>query len=137
MSDQHTTEGDMEESGPIPLGPHQYQHRRAGDPGLVGPRRLIRFDPTVSSGTLIQIASILVGFGIAYGTYREDQTKTRAEIDAVKVSAERDRADSRGAVNEIRSDVKDMKSDISQINKTMAVLEAQGRIAAQQPARQR
>ena len=116
--------------------PHGYHHhRRTGDSDSGqsgGPRRFLRFDPTVSSGTLIQIASILIGFGIAYGTYREDQTKTKAEIDAVKVSAERDRIDSRSAVNEIRGDMKDVKSDISQINKTMAVLEAQGRVVQQQ-----
>ncbi len=129
MSDHPTTEGDMEEtSRPMPL-----EYRRTSD--QVGSKRFLRFDPTVSSGTLIQIGSIVVMAAVAYGTYREDQTKVKADIDAVKVSAERDRADSRGAVNEIRSDVKDVKADVSQINKTLAVLEAQGRItAAQQQA---
>jgi archaellum component FlaF (FlaF/FlaG flagellin family) len=112
------------------------QHRRYSDQSA--PRRWVRFDPTVSSGTLLTLASLLISFGIAYGTYREDQTRIKAEIEAVKVSAttsievvkvgiERDRADSRSNINEIRSDVKDVKTDVSQINKTLAVLEAQGR----------
>jgi flagellar motility protein MotE (MotC chaperone) len=128
MMNHRVLEGDMEEtSGPMPL-----EYRRASDHG--GTKRFLRFDPTVSSGTLIQLASIVVMAAVAYGTYREDQTKTKAEIEAGKVSiaevranAERDRADARGAVNEIRSDVKDVKADVSQINKTLAVLEAQGR----------
>jgi hypothetical protein len=102
------------------------QHRRYSDQS--GPKRFFRFDPTVSSGTMIQIGSIVVMAAVAYGTYREDQTKTKAEIDAVKVSAERDRTDSRGAITQISSDMKDVKADVSQINKTLAVLEAQGRM---------
>lgn len=123
---------DVEDSGPMGFD----QHRRAGDGSVA--RRIVRFDPTVSTGTIIQILSIMAMATVAYGTYREDQTKVKAELEAVrvgakvetealKVNAERDRTDSRSAVNEIRSDVKDVKADISQINKTLAVLEAQGR----------
>ena len=135
MSDKPNSEDAMEETS-VPL-----VYRRESDHS--GSRRFFRFDPTVSSGTLIQIVSILVGFGVAYGTYREDQTKVKAEIEAVKVgatvgiesvkaNAERDRADSRAAVNEIRTDVKDVKSEVSQISKTLAVLEAQGRTTPRQ-----
>ena len=113
-------------------GPPADYHRRSAD--QTGPKRFIRFDPTVSSGTLIQIGSIVILAATAYASYREDRTKFQAELDAGKVSiesvkanAERDRSDSRSAVNEIRSDVKDVKADVSQINKTLAVLEAQGR----------
>lgn len=123
---------EMEDSDRTPFE----MRRRASD--QQGPRRYIRFDPTVSSGTLIQIASILIGFGVAYGTYREDQTRIKAEIEAgkvearvgietVKANAERDRGDARAAVNEIRSDVKDVKADVSQISKTLAVLEARSK----------
>lgn len=123
---------DMEDSSRMPLT----EHRRSGDQSL--PRRIFRFDPTVSTGTLIQVGTLIVMAAIAYGTYREDQTKLKAEIEAVKVGAstsvevmkagiERDRADARGSISEIRSDVKDVKADVSQINKTLAVLEAQGR----------
>lgn len=123
---------DVEDSDRAPLT----ELRRSSDQH--GAKRYLRFDPTVSSGTLIQIMALFVTAVVAYGTYREDQTKVKADIEAVRVSAkvetealkanaERDRTDSRSAVNEIRSDVKDVKADVSQINKTLAVLEAQGR----------
>lgn len=126
-----STSSEVEESDRMPL-----ELRRSSD--QQGTKRFWRFDPTVSTGTLIQVTSLMVAFAVAYGTYREDQAKTRAEIEAVRVgaevkidalktNAERDRSDSRGAVNEIRSDVKDVKAEVSQISKTLAVLEAQGR----------
>ena len=122
---------DMEDSDRAPFEP-----RRSSD--QTGPKRYIRFDPTVSSGTLIQVGSLLIVMATAYATYREDQTKIKADIEAAKVearvgietvkaNAERDRGDSRAAVNEIRSDVKDVKADVSQISKTLAVLEARSK----------
>ncbi len=121
---------DMEDSGRMPLD----HHHRSSDGGS---KRFFRFDPTVSTGTLIQIASIMVGFAIAYGTYREDQTKVKADIEAVHVSAERDRADLKSAVADVRIDMKDVKDRVSSIDRSLTILQATQQAAQQQTAARR
>ena len=104
----------MEDSGPMPLS------RRSSDR-----RQLFRFDPTVSSGTLIQLGTILVAAAMAYGTYREDRAVVKADIDQLKNSTERDRTDVKGAVEQFRKDVGEMKVDIRDMNNKLIKIEAQ------------
>ncbi len=90
-----------------------------------GARKFFRFDPTVSTGTLIQLGTIMVGFAIAYGTYREDRANTIASIELVKATALRDREDVKAAVTDFRSDMKEMKNDLRNVDQSLAVLKAQ------------
>jgi hypothetical protein len=117
----------MEDSSRMPL-----EHRRSGDRG--GLHRFFRFDSTVSMGTIIQVASILLGFGVAYGTYREDRATMKADIELVKLTADRDRADVKAAVTDFRSDLKDMKGDLRSVDTSLAVLKAQA-LVTPQPAK--
>lgn len=97
--------------------------RRASDNS--GARKFFRFDPTVSTGTLIQIGTIMVGFAVAYGAYREDRATTTASIELVKLTTDRDRGEVKSAVLELRSDIKDVKSDLGEVKTSLAVLKAQ------------
>lgn len=116
----------MEDSSRMPLD----HLRRSSDQH--GSKRFFRFDPTVSTGTLIQIATIMIGFAIAYGTYREDLAKTRADIELIKVTANRDREDVKAAVSDFHSDVKDIKNDLRDMSSSLAVLKAQAVVQQQQ-----
>jgi uncharacterized protein HemX len=102
-----------EDSRPSDLSP-QYHSKRT----------VFRFDPTVSSGTLIQIAVLLGGGVIAYGTYQSDRTETKLAVDALRASAVEEKAATKGSLAELRTDVKDVQRVLGQISTTLAVSEA-------------
>jgi len=87
--------------------------------------RFWRFDPTVSSGTLLQIVVIAGGLILAYGTYREDRATTAAEIALVKATAVRDRDEMTKALANIGGDVKELKTKMDGVGENVAVLKAQ------------
>jgi len=105
-------EDDMHEDGPG--APMRREHDRR--------HRFFRFDPTVSTGILVNLLGSLVGGAIAlsvmYSTYREDRTAMLKDIEAVKISAQRDREDLKGVVAEMRSDIRDVKSDLRDVLRT-------------------
>lgn len=111
----------MEESAPMPL-------RRTADHRP----RLFRFNPDISMGTILQIGALIATVSIAYAAYREDRTQMKADIELVKVTADRDRADVKAAVTDFRADLKELKSDVREVGQGMAVLKAQ---TATQPSR--
>lgn len=111
----------MEDSRPAPLA------RRASD--HAGAKRFFRFDPTVSTGTLLQLGAIAVAVTVAYGTYREDRTQIKADIEQVKLTAERDRKDVVTAVEQFRGDVKEMKADIKDVSAKLAEVKGQNAAA--------
>lgn len=108
----------VEDSSPAPLARRATDHRH----------RFFRFDPTVSSGTLLQLGGIAVGFAVAYGTYQSDRTQIRADIDQLKVSAERDRTDVKGSAEQLRLDVKEMKGDIKDVSMKLVEIKAQAEV---------
>jgi len=113
----------MDDSDRAPL-----EHtKRSGDmrDGRTGVRKLFRFDPTVSTGTLLQLGAIVIGASMAYGTYREDRAQTHADIEQVKHDADRDREDVKAAFSDFRDDMKTMKADMSDVKQSLAVLKAQ------------
>lgn len=105
----------MEESAPAPLS------RRASD----HKHRFFRFDPTVSSGSLMQLGSIAIGFAVAYGTYQADRTQMKADIEAGKVAAEYDRTAVKVGTERLASDVKEMKSDIKEMSNKLITIQTQ------------
>lgn len=116
----------MEEAG------YQHDGRRYEDLHGEQRRKFFRFDPTVSTGTLITLATLMVSFGIAYGTYREDQAKRDAQVEAIKVQAAVDRS----AITQLGSDIKELKGDVSEIGKNVTVIKVQREMQMQQQARQ-
>lgn len=97
--------------------------------------RFWRFDPTVSTGTLLQLVAIATAVTVAYGTYREDRMQMRNDIDTVKLTATRDREEVRAAVEAFRSDMKELKASVSSMSENVAVLKSQSTAVAVKPAR--
>lgn len=102
--------------------------KRSGD----GERRsrFFRFDPTVSSGTILQIAVLSVTAIVAYGKYQADTTQTHADIDQIRVTQARDREDVKSAVDALRVDLKDIKADVKDVNNVVVGLKAQADLGA-------
>lgn len=90
--------------------------------------RFFRFDPTVSSGTILQILVLSVGAIIAYGTYQADKTQTHADIDQLRVTQTRDREEFQSTVKSFRTDIKDLKSDVKDVNNVVVGLKAQAEL---------
>lgn len=109
----------MDDSSRMGLDPH----RRLGD--RHGVRRFFRFDPTVSMGTWLTLLTMFGGGAAAYANYQSDKTQMHADIEFVKLTADRDRADLKGEVTGLRSDVKDVKGDVGEMKQSLAVLKAQ------------
>ena len=49
-------------------------------PTTTAPRRIMKFDPTVNTGTIIQTLVFVMSVAVAYGAYREDQTRQDGRI---------------------------------------------------------
>lgn len=99
---------------PMPLEGDRRQHRK-----------LWRFDPTVSSGTLLQLMVLLAGFGSGYATYQSDRATTRLEIEQIKASAIGEKLIAREAIHELKADVRKVQETITSVDKTLAGIQAE------------
>lgn len=89
-----------------------------------GRRRLIKFDPTISSGTILQMASMFLVAAGAWATYQSDKATTKLELDQVKSAAAADKLGTKEALSELKSDVREMARTLNQVTQTLAVIEA-------------
>lgn len=99
---------------PMPLGGDRRQHRK-----------LFRFDPTISTGTIIEIGVIVVGLFAAWGTYQADRATLRLELEQIKSSAIIEKAAAKEAIGELKADVKDVQKTMTSIDKTLATMQAE------------
>lgn len=86
------------------------------------PGRFMKFDPTVSTGTIIQTLVFIVGVATAYGGYREDQVKQDGRIAQVEVLADKDRESTKDALKEIKTQVSDLQKSNQEIKESLAIL---------------
>jgi len=100
------------ETEPMPLG-----ERRSH-------RRLLRFDPTFSAGSLGQILTIVIGLGGAYATYQSDRATTRLELDQIKATALAEKSTAKESIAELKADVRQVQTTITSIDKTLAGIQA-------------
>lgn len=84
-----------------------------------------RFNPEITTGNLLTIAAGCFAAIVAYGTYQSDKTQTKADIDAVKITAARDRDDMKNSFDNLRSDLKELKTNVDKIGENVTVLKAQ------------
>lgn len=84
--------------------------------------RLMKFDPTINTGTIIQTLVVVASMAVAYGSYREDQTKQDGRIAQVEVLAEKDRESTREALREIKGRVDDLQKSNQDIKESLAIL---------------
>lgn len=112
-----TQESDMTDTDRVPLDGLKRDGERR--------HRFWRFDPTVSSGTLLQLLAGAIALGAAYATYREDRATTAAEIALVKITAVRDREEMVRALASISGDMKELKTKLDGVGENVAVLKGQ------------
>lgn len=89
-------------------------------------KRFFRFDPTVSSGTLIQLVVVMSGAIVAYGTYQADKTQTKADIETVRLSSDNNRIQVQTALTEIKVELREMRDKVDKTAIGVEVLKAQG-----------
>lgn len=109
----HATTDMADETEPMPLG-----ERRSH-------RRLMRFDPTFSMGSIAQIVALLVALIVAYGKYEADRTRTNEQIEAIKAVAASDKALAKEAINELKQDVRQVQTTITSVDKTVSTIKAE------------
>lgn len=103
-----------EDTEPMPLGRDRRQHRK-----------LVRFDPTFSSGSIAQILALIVGLGGAYGKYESDRTKTTTEIEQLKANALAEKIESRASITELKQDLRQVQATITSVDKTVTGIKAE------------
>lgn len=83
---------------------------------------LMKFDPTINTGTIIQTLVFVISVAVAYGAYREDQTKQDGRIAQVEVLADKDRESTKDALKEIKVQVSDLQKSNQEIKESLAIL---------------
>ncbi|KQR55628.1 hypothetical protein [Acidovorax sp. Leaf160] len=86
------------------------------------PGRFMKFDPTVSTGTIIQTLVFIIGVATAYGGYREDQVKQDGRIAMVEALADKDRDSTRESLKKIEGQVADLAKSNQDIKESLAIL---------------
>jgi len=94
------------ESGPMP----------------VEQRKLMKFDPTINTGTILQIIVVAASAFALYTTVRTDQVQTKAELDAVKASALTERLQTKEALADLKADVKELQKSTNEVKESLAIL---------------
>ena len=91
-------------------------------PTTTAPRRIMKFDPTVNTGTIIQTLVFVMSVAVAYGAYREDQTRQDGRITQVEVLADKDRDATKESLKELKSQVSDLQKSTQEIKESLAIL---------------
>jgi hypothetical protein len=85
-------------------------------------RRLVRFDPTVNTGTLLLMAQVAVSCAIGYGAYSADQAKRDMRVEQVRTDLDTSRVFTKESLAELHADVKEIQQTLGKQNETLAVL---------------
>ncbi|KQP02444.1 hypothetical protein [Pseudorhodoferax sp. Leaf265] len=85
-------------------------------------RRLVKFDPTVNTGTIIQIGTIIFMGALGFAMLQGELKTQKVELEAVKLAAERDNKRNEEALREIKTDVRELQKSINDIKEGVAIL---------------
>lgn len=96
------------ESEPIPPEGHQ--------------RKLVKYVPDFSIGTIVQIVVVLGSAATIYTGIKTDQVQQKAEIDAVRTATVADRIQTKEALSDLKQDVKDLNKSVNEIKESLAIL---------------
>lgn len=110
MSFKETTMSDTE-TEPIPLTGDRRRHRK-----------LVRFDPTVTTGILMQILVLAIGGVSAFSAYVADRATQRQEVQQIKDGIAADKIVAKEALNGLQVDVKEIQRTLNQLTSTLAVI---------------
>ncbi|MBT2299289.1 hypothetical protein J7E70_02320 [Variovorax paradoxus] len=82
----------------------------------------MRFDPTINTGTIAQIVVILASAIAIYTSMREDQVKTKADLETVKATAITERSQTKEALADLKADVKELQKSTNEVKESLAIL---------------
>jgi hypothetical protein len=82
----------------------------------------MKFNPEITTGHILQIATIIAGVAIGYGTYREDQSRQDSRIHQIEVIAERDRTDTQKTMVEVKARLDKQGDQLQDIKESLAIL---------------
>jgi hypothetical protein len=103
-----------EETEPMPLSGDRREHRK-----------FMRFDPTVSAGTIMQFVGLLLMFGAAWATYQSDKATQKLETDQIKQQAVNDRIATKESITELKIDLREMQRTLISVDKGMSSLQSE------------
>lgn len=83
-------------------------------------RRFWKYDPTVSTGTLLLLGELLIGFVIAYGVYTADKKETKMEI----AQLQKDRLADQEVLKALLSKLDQLQQSLVPISVDIAVLKS-------------
>lgn len=87
-------------------------------------RRYVKFDPTINTGTIVTLLTVLLTLGGAWSSVQSRLDRTDDKNEQLKAQATADRNSTEKALTEIKSDVKEMSRTLNQATQTLAVIEA-------------
>lgn len=85
-------------------------------------KKYVKFDPTLNTGHVLQIAVWLVGGALAYGALKTDIVQQKADVEQVKAVAIIERTQTTQALTEIKASVKELQTSTQEIKESLAVL---------------
>lgn len=106
-------ESDMEDRSELPF-PDRRHHRK-----------LIRFDPTVSMGTIGQVIALLLVAGGAWSTYSADRATTNFRLALLEKRADDEKAEQRVVINELRLGLSQVNQTVQSVDRNLVVLQTQ------------
>ena len=84
----------------------------------------VQFDPTVSAGALLQIATMLISVGMAYGMLKGDQQTMRTEAITLKERVAEDKAAVKETLTDLRTDMKQMQATLGEMKVSLSTIQA-------------
>lgn len=85
-------------------------------------KRLMKFDPTFNTGTIVQIAVVVASAFAIYTGIRTDQVQTKADLDQVKAIAIVERAQTATSLAKIEASVAKLQDSNQDIKESLAIL---------------
>ena len=85
-------------------------------------KRLMKFDPTFNTGTIVQIAVVVASAFAIYTGIRTDQVQTKADLDQVKAIAIVERAQTAQSLAKIEASVSKLQDSNQDIKESLAIL---------------
>ncbi|MEJ7685609.1 MAG: hypothetical protein WKG52_00665 [Variovorax sp.] len=90
------------------------------------PRKVVRFDPTFNTGTIVQIVVIVASAFSIYTGLKTDTVQQKAELESVKASALVERIQTKESLADLKADVKEIQKTTNDVKESLAILRGRG-----------
>lgn len=94
------------------------------DDSIPGRKQLFRFDPTVSTGTLLQMLLIAAAAIGMYAANEADKRASLMDVAQIKRDVDTNRVNVKEALGDLRSDVKDIQRTLVDVSQSLAVIKS-------------